>query len=424
MSTVLINTNGKSQFQEGTSIANFGVDDTALKKLGIELTDVDKRPILAPTRKVIDVVNDFSWYAGPKATPAALNRIPCCFLTEREQLLSSLVSGSIYYLNAGGQFAKNTLNGKFVQSLLGKASDGSKEAGVVSAIQTTVNTAIDTFNLIAGSEEDRGLLDRHNLKSLEGIYFTKPTGFNYRLPLYESPQTRLSQGFSENAAGQIGELASRVIDKVTDISEILAKGVNFAQPGVYIEKPQYFQGAGYRTETIKFPLSNTVRRGAVSPIQQNYEFLWLLAFQNRPYKTTFARTPPPKIYTVSVPGQFSMPYAFISDMSVEFVGTTRRTTVHVPSGNGQGSIKSKPIKTNVPEAYQVSITFTSLIGEYGNTMVSDAFSTSVEGERVSVGDVPVRSAPKAEVINPEPNRRIDATIRPEDLQFNNVESGF
>lgn len=416
MSTVLINTNGKSTFQEGTSIANFGVDDSALKQLGIELTDVDKRPILASTRKVIDVVNDFSWYAGPKATTAALNRIPCCFLTEREQLLSSLISGSIYYLNAGGQFAKNTLNGKFVQSLLGKASDSTKEAGVVSAIQTTVSTAVDTLNLIAGSEEDRGLLDRHNLKSLEGIYFTKPTGFNYRLPLYESPQTRLSQGFSDNAAGQIGELASTVIDKVTDISEILGKGVNFAQPGVYIEKPQYFQGAGYRTETIKFPLSNTVRRGAVSPIQQNYEFLWLLAFQNRPYKTTFARTPPPKIYTVSVPGQFSMPYAFISDMSVEFVGTTRKTTVHVPTGNGEGSISSKPIKTNVPEAYQVSITFTSLVGEYGNTMVSDAFSISVEDERVTVGNTPVGSAPKAEVINPEPND--------ESLRFNNVESGF
>jgi hypothetical protein len=400
MSTVLINTNGKSTFQEGSSIANFGVDNEAIKRLGLELTDIDSKPILVPTRKVIDVVNDFSWYAGPKATPAALDRVPCCFLTEREQLLSSLISGSIYYLNAGGQFGKNTINSKFVQGLLGKATAAidNKDSAAVSlgkAVQTTIRAAVDSLQAIAGSEEDKGLLKQHNLKSLDGIYYTKPTDFNYRLPLFESPGSPLSEGYNENASGQIGELASKVIDKITDISEILGKGVNFAQPGVYIEKPQYFQGAGYRTETIKFPLSNTIRRGTVSPIQQNYELLWLLAFQNRPYKTTFARTPPPKIYTVNVPGQFSMPYAYISDMSVAFKGTVRQTTVSVPSGNGSGPITSKRVKTNVPEAYEVSLSFTSLLGEYGNTMISEAATVGIDGNRVSVGN-----APKAEVVGP------------------------
>ena len=184
---------------------------------------------------------------------------------------------------------------------------------------------------------------------------------------------------------------------------MMAKGVNFSQPGVYIEKPQYFQGAGGRSETVKFPLSNTVRRGTASPIQQNYELLWLLAFQNRPYKTTFARTPPPKLYTVTVPGHFSMPYAYIDNMSVEFVGTVRKSYVYVPSGgSGEGALTAKKIKTDVPEAYQVSLTFKSLLGEYGNTMVSNAFNTSFDDNKVSVGDAPNEA----------------------DLQFNNVESGF
>ena len=80
-----------------------------------------------------------------------------------------------------------------------------------------------------------------------------------------------------------------------------------------------------------------------------------------------------------------MPYAFISSMSVDFKGTVRKTKVTVPSGNGEGVIGSKVINTNVPEAYQVTLEFTSLIGEYGNTMVSDAFSTRVDGNKVTIG---------------------------------------
>jgi hypothetical protein len=403
MSTVLVNTTGGSTFQGGTSIADFGVDNSAIKELGLELNDADKRPILKPTRQVIDVVNDFSWYAGPKASPKALNRVPCCFLTEREQLLSSVIAGSIYYLNAGGQFTKGVLESKFVTSLLGKAAENTATDSVIGGTAKFLGSAIDAIQSIAGSELDRGLLTQHNLNSLHGIYYTKPTDFKYRLPLYAAPEGELSEGFGTNNAGQVGEIAGKVINKITDVAEMMAKGVNFSQPGVYIEKPQYFQGAGGRSETVKFPLSNTVRRGTASPIQQNYELLWLLAFQNRPYKTTFARTPPPKLYTVTVPGHFSMPYAYIDNMSVEFVGTVRKSYVYVPSGgSGEGALTAKKIKTDVPEAYQVSLTFKSLLGEYGNTMVSNAFNTSFDDNKVSVGDAPNEA----------------------DLQFNNVESGF
>ena len=386
MSTVLINTDGKSKFSEGgTQLADFGKKDNALKQLGIELTDTDKKPILIPNRKVIDVVNDFSWYAGPKATSKALDRVPCCFITEREQMLSSLIAGGIYYLNAGGKAVQNIVNSDFVGSLLGKATEGGNVSNLITGVQSTVSTAVDAINSIAGSDVDRALLAQHNLKSLEGIYFTKTTGFNYRFPLYTSPESTLSQNFDPSSANQVGKLAGMLIDGITDIAETMAKAVNFAQPGVYIEKPQYFQGATGREETIKFPLSNTIRRGEVSPIQQNYELLWLLAFQNRPYRTSFSRTPPPKIYSVNVPGQFSMPYAYISGMSVDFAGTVRKSFVSVPSGNGEGVIGSKKIKTNVPEAYEVTLKFTSLIGEYGNTMVSDAFSASIENNIVSLG---------------------------------------
>ena len=382
MSTVLINTNGLSFFQDGTDLANLGVDNNALDQFGISLTDTDKKPVLVPNRRVIDVVNDFSWYAGPKSTSAALNKVPCVFLTEREQLLSSLISGSLYYLNAVGRAGNSIAQSGFVNSLLGEATEGGNIDKLITGVQDVVQSVSQSINSITGSASDRLLLSQNNLKSLEGIYFTKPTGFNYRFPMYEAPSTPTSGGYGE---GDTKGLLGDVIGAGQKIVENISKAVNFAQPGTYIEPPQYFQGASGRTETVSFPLSNTIRRGIVSPIQQNYELLWLLAFQNKPYRTSFTRTPPPKIYTVTVPGQFSMPYAYISGMQVEFVGTVRKTNVTVPAGGGEGAIRSKVIQTPVPEAYQVSLEFTSLIGEYGNTMISDAFSSSIDGNTVRIG---------------------------------------
>jgi len=384
MSTVLINTQGGSRFQEGTDLVSTGTQvgtdvNKILKKFSVQLTDTDNKPILKPNRKVIDVVNDFSWYAGPTSSQAALNKVPCIFLTEREQLLSSLISGALYYLNASANVIKAFKESDYIQSTLKKinAADATKKA------LEGAGSLLDGFQArTSGTDSDRALLSQNNLKSLEGIYFTRPTGFQYRLPIYGSPTITTGEWDETGGENKISQFIESGMKTVNTISD----AVNIAQPGVYIEKPMYFQEPKGRSETVTFPLANTIRRGTVSPIQQNYELLWLLAFQNKPYKTSFGRTPPPKIYSVSVPGQFSMPYAYISEMSVEFQGTIRKSKVYVPTGNGSGSINSKLIETPVPDAYQVSITFSSLIKDYGNAMLGDNFSTSLEGNTVIFGN--------------------------------------
>ena len=379
MKTLLVSTGpwGRSKFSDSSDVISGDTlvgsfVDKLFKKYDIALTNTDSKPELKNASHVIDVVNDFSWYAGPKATTEALAKVPCVFLTEREQLLSSLVSGALYYLNATADMVKAAKKNEYVKSLLGKLTESSEE--VLDQIQ----------DYTGGTESDRKLLEQHNLKSLAGIYFTKPTGFKYRLPIYGSPTTNTGI-WNDGASGSGENTIAGMVDVAKDFVEEIATSVNFTQPGVYIEKPRYFDNVKGREETITFPLVNTVRRGAHSPVQQNYELLWLLAFQNKPYKTSFARTPPPKIYSVSVPGQFVMPYAFISNMSVEFIGTVRNAKVYVPTGNGEGLIGSKQINTAVPEAYQVTLTFTSLIGDYGNAMISDAFSTAILGNRVTTG---------------------------------------
>ncbi len=389
-STVLIQTgsSGGSHFAPSnvdTALTNLAA--TALRSIGaggtIAMTDDDPKPVLKSTG-LIDVARNFSWYAGPAMGESfnpvtgkvthAIDKIPCAFVQEREQLLSSLVSGAMYYLDAAKRIvAGSSYHKESISSLVGQINDmiGNTQGG------------LDRM-------QDIAILEANNLNSLKGIYFTRDTGFNYRFPIYGEGLNKTQAPVWDSANTDSGSISKTVAATGQKIIRNVAEVVNLGQPGVYIEEPKYFQGAEQgESRTISFPLSNTVRRGTISPIQQNYELLWLLSFQNKPYKTSFSRTPPPKIYQVVVPGQFSFPYAYISNMNVEFVGTTRNTWVQTPVGkpseNGGGIIKSKAIQTPVPEAYVVSLTFTSLIGSYANTLLGDSYNTAIQDGVIKVG---------------------------------------
>ncbi len=383
MSTILINTE-QSTVTESVDILVPGAGDIKTLKLPNE----DVQPKLAPNG-VIDVVNNFSWYAGPKASAAVLNKTPCIFLTEREQKISSLISGAIYYLKAAAKGVKatsdnvNDIFGVDPIALLGKLNSLGEGGGPISEIKGTVGKFKDALEEY--SKDDTALLAKHNLKSLEGIYLTSKTGFQYRLPFYNTEQTVTSVWgeMGEDKGGVLGGIINKGMTMADTVSETL----NITQPGVYIEKPKYFQHATEGiTRQVKFPLLNTISRTAkkANNVQQNYELLWLLAFQNKAYKTSFAKTPPPKLYTVSVPGQFSMPYAYISNLSINFLGTVRRLSVSTPILSNKKVIP-KSVEVPIPEAYEVTIEFTSLIGDYGNTMMSEAFTTFVGDDTVIHG---------------------------------------
>ena len=72
-------------------------------------------------------------------------------------------------------------------------------------------------------------------------------------------------------------------------------------------------------------------------------------------------------------------------MNVKFLGTIREAKVFVPSGNGTGAISKTSVSTPVPEVYEVSLTFKSLISEYGNTMLSTSFNSKLGPNSATVG---------------------------------------
>jgi hypothetical protein len=360
MSTVLIN---GGTLKESESITGFDNNSGGILK------NTDPELILTPKSGIIDVVNNFNWYSGPKATTAALNKVPRAFLTERRQELNSLLSGALYYLNVIGRSASD-VTPNAVKSVLATINE---KVGVVKTATRSFRDFADKF----ASGGDKAILQRNNLLSLVGIYYTQPTGFTYTLPYYNNMMD-VGSSWGSSEQGPFTGLINKGMEIVDEMSRI----TNITQPGVYIEKPKYynFEDNG-KTISLNFPLFNTIRRGTTPPHQMNYELLWLLSFQNKPYKTSFARTPPPKIYTVEIPGVCSLPYAYISNMSIDFRGTVRRLPVSIPNAKGNITTATVPI----PDAYVVNISFTSLLNDYANQMIGAGFSTRVSGNSVTIG---------------------------------------
>lgn len=327
---------------------------------------------------IVDVIRNFSWYSGgsTQMQENAIRKTPQVFLVEREQLLSSLLTQALYYANTIKTSTTSIGGGEEQDSFFKKVTNliGLSEGELFNKLSGVVNRAFSALT----EGQDSALLTANKLKSLIGIYLTEPTGYKYVLPYFENPpsiQNSWSGTAEENAPGFI----STVSEEVAGFADSAAKAVNLTQPGVFIQKAKSYKvNEQGQSVTVKFPLFNTVKRGNDIPYQQNYELLWLLIYQNKPFKTSFTRVRPPKLYSVTIPGMVSMPYAEINRLEVNFVGTTRNKTVN---------IGGKSFETPIPDAYEVTIEITSLLADYANTMMGDGFMTSVSEDRIKIGDI-------------------------------------
>jgi len=368
-------------------------EETSTSILGITVQHTDPLVKLVSTGSIIDVVNDFAWSISPRNLEG-LKKVPVMYLQEREQVQNSLVSSALYYFNAFKTSVKNqeTLNMAITKldSLFSAMSLGQTYNLKDNIFEKFLNKIkIDTGN-------DEGLLN-DKLKSYIGIYLTKPTGFNYALPFFnETPlRARSNWGYDQ---GLLSDGNKETINLAQQAVEETAALFNITQPGTFIEKPKYFQ---YNNEgesvTVSFPLFNTIKKTDKLTYQQNYELLWILAFQNKPYRTSFASISPPKLYSLTIPGQTYMPYCYISSMDISFGGTRRNLPVTIPAPSqeigaadlkavdNQGPVRSvtRTVEVAIPDVYMVTLTFTSLLADVANTMVDSGFT----GRKIRTGTI-------------------------------------
>ena len=132
--------------------------------------------------------------------------------------------------------------------------------------------------------------------------------------------------------------------------------------------------------TIKFPLLNT---GTADSISANWQLLFGLIYQNKPGRVTRSIIDMPVIYEVNIPGNTFMPYAYISELTVNFLGARRLMPLNVPvppAGESQGTTTIQAI---IPDAYEVTITLTGMNEETRNFMYASINPGGING--VTVG---------------------------------------
>jgi len=342
----------------------------------VDFKDINKNVAVVPSGSgIVDVVNEFDWNANH--INQSYGKLPKIFLTEREQVESSLISSYFYFssnilkiigdgVNFTGDGASSSVNQiidkvkKFVTQAAGNIQDKAgidsiPGAGKIKDFVKFFTSIYDELQDLANN--DKAILGEY-LKSYLGIYLTRETGFIYVLPYFQNEFQSADNNWSSS------DRSFAWFDAFDAAANTV---MPLVKPGVYIERPRFFDFQSNQGDsiTVEFPLLNTVS----DSYQKNYEFLWLLAFQNKYYRESFASVRPPKIYTVQIPGVKYMPYAYISDLTIDFVGTRRLLKVDTPKGE---------VEAPIPDAYQVRITIQSLLSDSSNALVSDQFYKQIK----------------------------------------------
>ena len=341
----------------------------------------------------INIVSDYAWTKSPATSRQDVGRI---YLYEKRIKTNSLVSNLANSIISGENDAKAAID-----SLQG-ANKAVTDFGVsfVGAFAEQIETPLETTQQIIGAPGaivEAGLnfaqtsiqkiaaeaskaaapyLAGSNFlaysrytQAYRYLYITEETGFRYVMPHFSDTFNSISNSFGNEDSG-ILNLVKTIVDPIADT---LANVANFNKPGTYIERSKQFtMGGSGRTVEIKFPLLNT---GSFDDIRSNYELLFGLIYQNRPGRVSRSAIELPVIYEVFSPGNTYMPYAYISNLNVQFLGSRRTMTIPLPT-----SSRGSNITTIIPDAYMVSITLQSMNEETRNfvaTSVKPEITTSV-----------------------------------------------
>jgi hypothetical protein len=163
-------------------------------------------------------------------------------------------------------------------------------------------------------------------------------GFNGVLSMVEGAQEKVNSAIESMPTG-----GYKAIDSLKGVVSNVASNTS----GAYIETPQFyqFQNSDAPLE-VAFTLSNTMN---ANDIKKNKEFIDEFVSINKPTRNNAISMSYPHIYRVYVPGQRYMYWAYLDKLGITMVGNRRLINNKV-----------------VPEAYDITMSFKSLIIETSN----------------------------------------------------------
>jgi hypothetical protein len=328
---------------------------------------------------LIDVVNNFQWSNSPPNLAARVE-VPGITLREKKLRTNAIISAAFYYL-ASASSSLGTLKARLDKLAPGLSNlIGSAGSSVINSAAITNATAVIEQSLLnsaalltTGNSDIRDILSRdieglnsEYLRSYEGLYITEDTKFTYYLPYFTDQVNLVNNSFDESdATFNAGTNYSKGVEKIRAAAEALARFANFSEPGIYIERPKFysFPSTG-DTIQVKFPLINT-GHSTYDDVRRNWQFVFLITYQNRPNRRSRELIDPACIYEVSIPGVKYMPYAYMENIKIDFLGSRRQMEIEVPTETGKSTIS-----TIIPEAYSIDLTLRGLVGESQNFLAA------------------------------------------------------
>ena len=346
----------------------------------------------------VDVINGFYWTHTPLTKR---EEVPYIALSEKRLKTNALIAQAAYNSMTIGLFDKTGLVQRAGRSLdvatQGKISEQLQKVqnflqsgptgSTIDKLGATIGAAKEKFGNFLGGE---GLFSlpqnqaaRNVLRVYEGLYITEPTGWEYTFPYFEDYQNGVANDFGDQNVGGIGEGvlaggAATFVEGTRAAAESMAGALNIMEPGTYIETSKFYQFQDSGDEiTVSFPLLNT-GHATYEDVVRNWQLIYLLVYQNRPIRFTRDLIEPPVIYEVSLPGHKYMPYAYVSKLEVQFVGSRRpmEITFKDESSLGQGQNR---VNTIIPDGYTIQITLKGLVAETRNFLY-----TSLNADPVTV----------------------------------------
>lgn len=283
---------------------------------------------------------------------------------------------SSWYQDSVGENLKNPL----VQSVKGAVKRGI--ASVTGPVTRGVNSALEGLAL-QGSGIDVG--SAAYMKAYEDIYGVLKSNFRYRIPFFakdwKSITTKFDPAGGSSADSPLGgkNPATQFIDKSYEQVQNIA---NSMTTGFAMDFAKSYTYGSESTTTINFILDNTYDsfNGDVEEVpsyQKNWELIFLLLYQNLPNKRNRLFFDPPVIYRADVPGVFHYLYSYMSKLEVTALGNTqpRKISINIKD-NKESTDNKQSTETLIPEAFNVSITLTSLLPETKNLFLN-SYNTSV-----------------------------------------------
>lgn len=310
--------------------------------------------LISNNENLIDIVNDYTWTISPKS---GRGDVPYVHLIEKRVTNNVLLQQAIYNVRALAELGDVSVE-QYTKML--QTASGLSDEELQKILEEKKNA--DVSNKNTSSEKDG------KESPYKGLYDLEETGWQYVFPYFDTNNKNIGGKWGDTNRGIVGNFAAKLAESIEDTSSIvntvqaaLGAGTGLAQApiGTYIEKPkQYEYGQTQETYTVTFKLYNTHN---YADIIKNWEFCFLLIYQNLPNRRTKTIIDPPVLYEFLIPGLKHCPLAYIQSLKIDFVGATRVMNL-VVGGDDRG------IETIVPDAYKITIALTDIFPESRNFM--------------------------------------------------------